>query len=203
MLHRLFLFIIAFIPLATYAQVDTVCAGSANIYDVFANPGSSYAWQLKGDTTYGKITTIAGHSDSILIHFSLKAGIDTLLVVETNSNGCTSDTAKLAIVVLPSYGVVISGSDSICVGNSTNKLSIIFTGKPPFSCSFTNGIDSYFVSGLTDSVYQIKSKIYQSSGVFEYIITEAGKQGGCPAPISGTASIAVFPTPRPGPIKHE
>jgi hypothetical protein len=183
--------------------VDTVCAGSTNVYDVLANPSSTYAWQLKGDTTYGKIAKIAGHSDSILIHFSLKAGIDTLLVIETNSNGCTSDTAKLAIVILPAYGVVISGSDSICVGNSTNKLSIIFTGKPPFSCRFTNGIDTSTVSGLTDSVYRIKSRIYQTSGVYEYQITEAGKQGGCPAPISGTASIAVFPTPRPGPIKHE
>ncbi len=203
MLLRLLYIVFAIVPLATYAQVDTVCAGSTNSYAVLAKPGSTYTWQLKEDTTYGKIITIAGHSDSILIQFSSRAGIDTLLVVETNSNGCKSDTAKMAIVILPFYSVIITGTDSICVGKSTNKLSIIFSGKPPFSCKFTNGIDTTTVSGLTDSVYRIKSQIYRTIGVYEYQITEAGKQGGCPAPISGTASITVFPTPRPGPIKHE
>jgi hypothetical protein len=186
------------------AQTDTVCAGSSNkIFDVNPSAGSSYSWSLQGGTTYGSISTVSGRTDSISINFGTTAGRDTLQVVEIGVTGCYSDTVKLAILILPNVSVIISGSDSICnFSSSSGKLALQFTGTPPFSCTYTDGVTPVVLNNILTNYYAITSRVYTSAGLFPYTISSASGLGSCSANISGSASITVFPKPSPGAINH-
>jgi hypothetical protein len=182
---------------------DTVCAGTTIVYDVNPSPGSIYSWSIKGGATFGSINSVSGRTDSISITFSATTGIDTLQLVEAGAAGCSSDTVKLAIVKLPAISVAISGADSICINNaSIGQLRLTFTGTPPFSCTYTDGTTPVVLSGITSNPYLINSPVYPTAGLFPYTITSASGLGSCPANISGTASVTVFPKPNPGPINH-
>ncbi|MDZ4668018.1 MAG: hypothetical protein SGJ00_09050 [bacterium] len=185
-------------------QTDTVCAGSNNkIYDVNPTAGSSYSWLLRNGSTYGSISTVAGRSDSIVINFGTTAGTDTLQLVEVGATGCYSDTVKLAILILPNVSVTISGTDSICNNNlSSGKLSLVFTGTPPFSCTYTDGITPVALTNILTNTYAITSLVYTTAGIKPYTISSASGLGSCMANITGTASVTVFPKPSPGAINH-
>jgi hypothetical protein len=182
---------------------DTVCAGTTVIYDVDQTAGSTYNWTLKGGTSYGSINAVSGRTDSISITYTALTGTDTLLLVETGITGCKSDTVKLAILKLPAISVAISGTDSICINNSSiAQLRLTFTGTPPFSCTYTDGTTPVVLTGISTNPYLITSPVYTTTGIYPYSITSASGVGACPANISGTASIRVFPKPNPGAIKH-
>jgi len=102
----------------------SICPGADSIsYGIDGKQGSSYQWILTGP---GAI--IAGQGqDSILINFDT-ANVWTIAVVETDSNGCISDTAYL-------YG-------------KTNPLL-----EPPAP----NGIDTLCTSNMTGISYQVPS----------------------------------------------
>jgi len=181
---------------------DTVCAGSDKFYDVTPSVGSTYYWSLKGGSTFGTINTIAGRTDSISITYSAATGIDTLQLVEAGPSGCISDTVKLAIVKLPAISVSISGTDSICQNSlSAGILQLNFTGVSPYSVTFTDGTTPVSITTISNP-YFITSPVYSSSGVYPFTITSATGSGSCPANISGSASITVFPKPSPGAINH-
>jgi hypothetical protein len=196
----------AFFPIYAQSTIspDSVCAGSSNkIYDVNPSAGSSYSWSLRSGTTYGSISTIAGRSDSIKINFNSVAGTDTLQLVEVGPTGCYSDTVKLAIVILPSISVSITGTDSICVNSSSSgRLQLVFTGTPPFSCTYTDGTTPTVLTNIATTTYAINSGTYTTAGIYPYTITSASGLGSCAANISGSSSVTVFPKPSPGAITH-
>ncbi|MDZ4668946.1 MAG: hypothetical protein SGJ00_13855 [bacterium] len=183
---------------------DTVCAGSTNkIFDVPPTPGSTYYWSLKNGTTLATITTVSGRSDSILINFGSTPGVDTLRLVEVGPTGCSSDTVKLAIVILQNITVAITGTDSICINSaSSGKLQLLFTGTPPYSVTFTDGTTPVVLTGILTSPYNITSPVFNTAGVKPYTITSASGLGSCPAGVSGAASVTVFPKPTPSAISH-
>jgi hypothetical protein len=201
------LFITAFVRTQAQSTVspDTVCAGSVNkIFDVDPTPGSSYVWILRNGSTYGSISTIAGRSDSIRINFGASAGIDTLKLVEIGPSGCLSDTVKMAIVIMPATTATIVGTDSICVNNvfSANRLRIVFTGTSPWNVTYTDGTTPVTISSITSSPYYLVSPVYSVTGVKNYTLVSANSNGSCPASLSGSASVTVFPKPTPSAIKH-
>lgn len=202
----LFCFGLILISRTTHAQStispDTVCAGSNKIYDVEPSPGSTYYWSLQGGTAFGTISAVTGRTDSISIVYSASTGMDTLQLVEAGPSGCLSDTIKLALVKLPSISVAISGTDSICQNSSSvGVLQLTFTGSAPFTITYTDGVTPVNITTSTNP-YLITSPVYNTSGVYPYTITTASGLGSCPANISGSASITVFPKPSPGAINH-
>jgi hypothetical protein len=181
---------------------DTVCAGSVQIYDVNPSAGSTYNWSMRGGTGFGTINTVAGRTDSISITFSASIGTDTLLLVERGPTGCLSDTVKLAVIKLPAISVVLSGTDSICINSaSAGRLRLTFTGTPPFNVTYTDGTTP---TSITTSLnpYSITTPVYNTVAVFPYSIVSATGVGSCPANVSGTGSVTVFPKPNPGAINH-
>jgi hypothetical protein len=184
------------------ASPDTVCAGTTQIYDVNPTAGSTYNWSMRGGTGFGTINTVAGRTDSISITFSASIGTDTLLLVERGPTGCLSDTVKLAVIKLPAISVVLSGTDSICINSaSAGRLRLTFTGTPPFNVTYTDGTTP---TSITTSLnpYSITTPVYNTVAVFPYSIVSATGVGSCPANVSGTGSVTVFPKPNPGAINH-
>ncbi|MEB3150836.1 MAG: hypothetical protein VKL60_17695 [Sphaerospermopsis sp.] len=184
------------------ASPDTVCIGSVHVYDVNPTAGSTYIWSLQKGSNFGTITPLAGRTDSISISYSTSTGTDTLMLVEIGPTGCFSDTVKLALVKLPAITVVLSGTDSICINNASSaRLSLTFTGTPPFNVTYTDGTTPATIS-TSANPHLITSPVYTTTGVFPYSIISAFGLGSCPAISSGSGSIRVFPRPNPGAINH-
>jgi hypothetical protein len=194
--------ILAFGITKTYAQADTACAGSStNIYDVPPNAGSTYTWSLKN--SLGTIVPIAGRTDSILITYGTVPGIDTLRLIETGPSGCLGDTMKLAVIILPNVTATISGTDSICVNNaSVGRLRVVLTGSTSWNITYTDGTTPISVTGITASPYIFNSPTYSTQGVRTFTLTSVSGIGSCPAAISGSGSVRVFPKPGAVTISH-
>jgi len=194
--------LLAFGITKTFAQADTACAGSsANIYDVNPIVGSTYTWSLKNNL--GTIVPVAGRTDSILITYGSVAGIDTLRLVETGPTGCFGDTMKLAVIILPNVTATISGTDSICVNNaSIGQLQIALTGSTSWNITYTDGTTPVTVNGITTSPYIFNSPTYTTAGIRTFTVTSATGIGSCPAALSGSGSVSVFPKPAAVSINH-
>jgi hypothetical protein len=194
--------LVAFGNTKTFAQADTTCAGSSgNIYDIVPSAGSTFSWSLKN--SLGTIVPISGRTDSILITYGSTAGIDTLRMVETGPSGCLGDTMKLAVIILPNITAVISGTDSICVNNlSANRLRVTFTGTSPWNITYTDGTTPVSITGITANPYIFNSPIYSTTGIRTFSLTNASATGSCPAVLSGSGNITVFPKPVSSGISH-
>jgi gliding motility-associated-like protein len=103
---------------------DTVCLNTMNVgYSVTNNPGSTYEWFLPDGTT--STGTSATYSWNTIGNFLIK-------VVETNTDGCASDTGMVKVNVRkPVPG--ISGPTSVC----PNAQGIVYTANGTKGSSFT------------------------------------------------------------------
>lgn len=180
---------------SAFAQSDSVCSGANNkIYDVNPSLGSTYSWSLKNGL--GTINTVVGRTDSILINYGTSAGVDTLRIVEIGPSGCFGDTVKMQIIILPTVNATISGTDSICINNSSlAKLNITLSGTSPWDITYTDGTTPVTVNVITSSPYLINSAVYATAGIKTFTITSATGLGSCPANISGSGNVTVFPKP--------
>ena len=114
----------------------SICPGADSIsYWLTENNGSVYLWTINGP---GAIIIGQG-SDSILINWDT-ANVWTIEVIETDSNGCNSDTSKLNGETNPILEPVEpTGPDSIC---SVISDSITYTAPFTFGSNynwFSNG----------------------------------------------------------------
>jgi hypothetical protein len=117
-------------------------------------------------------------------------------LVEIGPSGCFGDTVKMSIVILPTVNASISGTDSICINNaSIAKLNITFTGTSPWNVTYTDGTTPVTVNGITSSPYLINTPVYTTAGIKTFTITSASGLGSCPANLSGSGNITVFPKP--------
>lgn len=110
---------------------DTVCLGALNItYSTVVNSlGSTYEWLLPNGSTGASTTSSIKHSWPQL-------GDYTLSVIETNSDGCRSDTGEIDVNVRkPNPGIL--GPLSVC----PNAQGIKYYGLGHKSSTFTWTVD--------------------------------------------------------------
>jgi hypothetical protein len=114
----------------------------------------------------------------------------------TDAN-CTGDTTGSGSVII-SFNTpptaVLSGADTICTGGIA-ELSIIFTGKAPWSITYArNGSNSVVISNINASVYKLKvtsAGTYALSAVTDAVCTN-GKVSGSAVVKQVTAPTALL-----------
>ncbi len=157
--------------------MDTVCLGANNIdYSTTNTPTSFYRWLLPNGSIGASTTSSIKHSWGQL-------GDYTLSVVETNADGCRSDTGKINVNVRkPSPGLY--GSLSLCPNSS--GINYIALGHPnsTFNWAVTGGNQ---VSGGSTSDIVID---WGEEGLGSIVIIETDKWG-C---ISDAISIPIEKT---------
>lgn len=120
------------LPVCSIEGDEKVCANTQDhIYK--APPGLvSYAWTLSGNGV------IDGPANSPQLKVDASAaGTYTVSLTVTDQNGCSA-TCSLEVAVLPRPTGELSGSTTICAGESA-ELSIAVTGNGPWSGTLSDG----------------------------------------------------------------
>lgn len=175
--------------------VDTVCAGTTGKnYYVTATSGSTYNWVINGGTKAS-----GGTTNSITIDFDNTTGVDTILVTETDSNGCIADPVLLAIVRMPNPTASISGTTTLC-HNDSATISFTISGTFPLSLTYNDGTTDHTVNNISASPYEFNTGVLPGS--ISYSLISIADAIGCSTTGSGSANVTVLPKPVTSQIFH-
>jgi len=160
-------FILAGMALAqARAQGDTVCAGESSIWMVEEVPGDTYAWELYNDVTGINFATDPGNCPASEAYFV--GGVNTGDSVEimclvpgtyfikvTAINSCPTNNLKVGRIVVEecySYATFLE-PEEVCEGDTAMFTFEITGAQGPWDVSFTDGADSWTITGITTSPF--------------------------------------------------
>ncbi len=130
------------------------------------------------------------------ITVNVPSGATTGKIEVDNSVG-TAQTSSNFVVTFPPVSAAISGTASICDGNSTD-LSFNLAGTPPFKITYTDGTNNFNVQGITGP-FPFTVSVSPTLGNTTYTLVSVIDQNDtitAPDPaISGSATITVVPNP--------
>jgi uncharacterized repeat protein (TIGR01451 family) len=169
------------LPICSISGADAVCANSSS--DLYSGPAglAAYRWTIGGSATISG----AANSQSVSVNAGA-SGSFTLTLTLTNASGCTATCSKtVANLALPT--AVVSGSGTICPGNSTN-IQAALTGAGPWTVTWSDGVTQSNVtaSPATRSVSPSASTTYTVTSVSDV---------NCAGTASGSAVVTVNTLP--------
>lgn len=183
--------------LAVSAQNDTVCVGATGVsYWVSGMAGSTFSWTVNGGSQAS-----GSNTDSITVDFLSTTGIDTIEVVETDSNGCIGAPVKLAVVRMPLPDATISNSVALCYSDSAT-LTVTLTGTSPWDLTYDDGSGNQIVS-VTSSPYTINTGSLTATK--SYTLVKVEDRLACFSNLSGTgtaSTVTVYPQVVTPSIQH-
>lgn len=184
-----------FITHAQSTAQDTVCAGTTGkTYYVTASTGSTYTWTINGGTQAS-----GGSTNSITVDFDNSSGIDTISVVEVDSNGCTADPVYLAVVRMPNPTASITGTTTLC-HNDSATVSFTLSGTYPLSLTYNDGSNNITLNNISTTSYSFNTGVLPNST--NYALVSISDVLGCSTNASGSANVTVLAKPVTSPIYH-
>lgn len=107
------------------------------------------------------------------------------------SGACStiSDTSLITIKARPT--AAISGSESICPGDSA-IITLSLTGSSPWSFTYSDGTSSNTIAGIASSSHSLR---VSPSAATAYTPVSVTDSTGCTGSVSGAASVAISPRP--------
>jgi len=116
-LKAIILLLIAFATQAVAQSTVHLCAGNNHNFGVPYTIGSSYNWQVQGNTSIATITS--GNGTEHIIMDLNNSGVFQLLVEEIDVNGCSGyDSVLVEVHALPNPNIYALGPISFCEGDS-------------------------------------------------------------------------------------
>jgi gliding motility-associated-like protein len=174
-------------------SVPVVCASSTNMQNTFtvngAAPGSGYSWTTSPD--YNLITGAAADSSDITVTFpsGIAATYSFISIVTDAITGCI-DTVPLSFTVVSGLTMNVTGSTSICSGDSAT-LSVsgantyAWTANPSYT--FTDStLDTQILSPSDTTVFTITGAAGTCQQTINFTLNVN------PLPYAEAASIAPF-----------
>lgn len=114
----------------------------------------------------------------------------------TNLAGCF-DTASVALTFLETPSVFLTGGGAFCEGDDA-ILIFQFGGIPPFEVSYTNGVDTFTLSGSSTPLTALH--ILKTSVNFSILSFSDQTPPGCPPASGGMATFVVTPELKASPV---
>lgn len=146
--------------------------------------GANYNWN--GPNGFTSTAT-----DS-LVFGSVTADLTGEFTLTLEANGCVSPVGKVNVEVFAKPSAVLSGDEVICEGD-TKDLPLRLSGTAPFEVLYA--LDGEPQGVLMTSLNDFKIKVGASKGG-EYSLLSMSDKNGCPATLTGKATVAVFPKPQ-------
>ncbi len=176
------------LPDAALTGTTTICDGtSANLTITFSNAPGPYTFTYNP----GNITATTS-SNPAVINVNPNSTTNYSLVSVSNANCAGTISAPSATVtVTPLPTATLSGTTSICNGNSAN-LIVNLTGQAPYSFSYTDGTNIFGPINTNNSSYSIPVTPTTNTN---YTLLPVVTGNGCNGTASGTASITVNQLP--------
>ncbi|MDZ7646685.1 MAG: hypothetical protein U5K54_05585 [Cytophagales bacterium] len=177
-------------PAVTF-NPNTYCVGATITAPVITTPngGSTYTWY---DASLTILTTGTSPTNAQLDFSSAAANVTAIFVTET-FNGCESSASSITLTVNQVPTAEITGSTTICNGQSTN-LTFTFTGTGPWNFQYSDGVTTFPGNSVTSSA--LISVSPATATTYTLIsVTDAN----CPGTLVGTpVSISVDEVPLVG-----
>ena len=178
------------LPTATVIGNPSICNGSSTAFNIgFTGTGPYTYTYSNGTSTLGPFTT-TNNPEIITVNPTLSTSYNVVTVSDANCIGSASGVANVTVNQIPS--AAISGTNAICIGNST-PLTIAFNGVAPFSYTYSNGVTN--IGPL--STANTTATIPVSPGISTTYTLVSINDAFCPGTISGAAAITVNTLPQP------
>ena len=168
-------------PSANTGVNKNICNGSSATIGAAGVTGNTYNWV---SSPSGFTSTLSNPSVSPTITTTYT------LTEKVTATGCTKSNS-VVVTVNTKPTASISGSTSICSGNSTN-LSVTLTGASPWSITYSNGTSTTTVNNLTSSPALIS---VSPTTATTYTVTNITDNNSCSNSGTGSAVITVSPSP--------
>lgn len=163
------------------------CQGQIISFPVSANQTGSWSFSYSdGSQTY----THSGITSSTYLLTLTAQASATYTLTHSEWFGCPGTFAGSAVLTVPSSNAHLSGSQIICFGQTAVlTVSYPFT---PWQLSYTDGLQSISLSGITSTSYQIQVSPQQNT---TYTLTHAESPACLAQQLTGQALIQVNPLP--------
>jgi trimeric autotransporter adhesin len=176
------------LPVPTINGPSSICEGTTGVNYSTETGMTGYTWSISAG---GTIT--AGSGTGMITVTWNTAGVQTVSVNYTNTNGCTATSPTVKNVnVNPVYIPTITGVDTLCLTTQTYVYTTE-TGMNNYTWVVSSG--GTVVSGGTSSSHTITIR-WTSAGT-KYITVNYSNSYGCRAATSTVALILVYALPVP------
>jgi len=180
-----------------------VYVGDTSPLVVVPVPGNTYQWELYSNGTIDFATSpgncpvtsaafVAGNTGPSVSVKWLKTGTYFFKVIARDGANCTNNL-KTGIVMVKSAipTAVITPPNPICIGE-TPLLSIALTGTAPWTITYTDGVQAWTVTAITNTPYQLTVSPKTTTN---YWITQVIDQDGTNTIPSVSVVLQVNPKP--------
>jgi PKD repeat protein len=131
-------------PAFSAGTLSYIATVGSNVPSITVTPTTSVG------TSTITVNGLSVNSGSPSSAITLNPGNNVITIVVTAQNGSTQ-TYTITVTKRPS--ATISGTQSICNGNTSTPISIALTGSQPWNLTYTDGTTPVTVNGITTSPY--------------------------------------------------
>lgn len=204
---RLLIFLLPVLLSREYAAAQTgnsVYAGQTSLLSVQEIVGDTYIWELYTDVAGVNFATTPGNCSPADAHFVgpntgpavsvmwLNPGLYFYKVTAYGPTGCMNLKVGRMEVMQPLPTAAFIDPEPVCFGEIA-VLTVTFTGTPPFSFTYNDGVNSHTVGNITDYTYDL---ILTPSTTTSYWITSVTDFYNVPNNVTvGPAMLVVNPLP--------
>ncbi len=182
------------LPTATISGTNSICIGENAELSIALTGTSPYSIEFSDGFVANNITV-----SPYIRNVSPEANIDYSITNVTDANCSNTGTGIAAITVNTLPTATISGTTSICIGETT-ELSVALTGTAPYTIEFSDG---FIANNITESSYirNVSPEVsteYSITNVSDFYCSNTGTGIAAitvntlpTATISGTTSICI------------
>jgi len=175
-------------PTAALSGAGSICAGQTFQFSVALTGSSPWTFSYTDGTNTNSVINTTSNPYWVSVTPSSTRTYTLASLNNSCGSGTVSGTASVQVTQVVS--ATLSGSQTICNGNSGN-ISASLVGNAPWSLTWTDGVNSFPVSGITSSPF-VFSVSPTATTTFVVLNVNAG---GCVGSPFGSHVVSVIPGP--------
>lgn len=176
------------LPTAAISGNNSICSGQSTQFSVALTGNSPWSFSYSDGTTINSVISTTQNPYWISV---TPAGSRTYTLTSlTNACGSGTVSGQATVQVTNVVSATLSGSQTICSGNS-GTISASLVGNAPWNLTWTDGVASYPVTGITATPFVFSVSPTATS---TFVVLNVNS-GGCIGNAFGSHVVSVIPGP--------